>query len=73
MPPDFTRKTVSVMDAAEMIGVSRRTLYNWMDEKKIEYVRTAGGSRRIYVDSLLHDETEEEKAKRSKRFSGRTL
>jgi len=40
------------MKACEVVGVSRRTIYNWMAGGKIEYVRTAGGSVRIFADSL---------------------
>jgi excisionase family DNA binding protein len=40
------------MKACEEVGVSRRTIYNWMACGKIEYVRTAGGSVRIFADSL---------------------
>jgi excisionase family DNA binding protein len=43
------------MKACELVGVSRRTIYNWLSSGKIEYVRTAGGSVRIFVDSLWRD------------------
>ena len=46
------RQTVSIMEACEMVGVSRRTIYNWIAAGKVEYVRTAGGSIRIFTDSL---------------------
>jgi len=47
------RKTVSLKKASELLGVNTRTLYNWMEDGKIEYVLTAGGvSRRIFVDTL---------------------
>ena len=49
------RRTISIMKACEMVGVSRRTIYNWLSAGKIEYVRTAGGSVRIFVDSLWRD------------------
>lgn len=49
------RKTISIMKACELVGVSRRTIYNWLSAGKIEYVRTAGGSVRIFVDSLWRD------------------
>ena len=49
------RKTTSIMKACEMVGVSRRTIYNWLSSGKIEYVRTAGGSLRIFVDTLWRD------------------
>jgi excisionase family DNA binding protein len=40
------------MKACEVVGVSRRTIYNWMAGGKVQYVRTAGGSVRIFADSL---------------------
>ena len=43
------------MKACELVGVSRRTIYNWLSSGKIEYVRTAGGSVRIFVDTLFRD------------------
>lgn len=46
------RQTVSIMKACEIVSVSRRTIYNWIAAGKVEYVRTAGGSIRIYADSL---------------------
>ena len=49
------RKTTSIMKACELVGVSRRTIYNWLSSGKIEYVRTAGGSVRIFVDTLWRD------------------
>ena len=55
MPNENTlveRKTISIMKACELVGVSRRTIYNWISSGKVEYIRTAGGSVRIFVDSL---------------------
>ena len=49
------RKTISIMKACELVGVSRRTIYNWIASGKIEYVRTAGGSIRIFADTLWRD------------------
>jgi excisionase family DNA binding protein len=49
---DTERQTISIMKACEVVGVSRRTIYNWMAGGKVEYVRTAGGSVRIFADSL---------------------
>jgi len=49
------RETVSIMSAAEAVGVSRRTIYNWIADNKVEYIRTAGGSIRIFVDTLWRD------------------
>jgi excisionase family DNA binding protein len=42
------RKTISIMKACELVGVSRRTIYNWLSSGKIEYVR-------IFVDTLWRD------------------
>ena len=49
------RKTISIMKACELVGVSRRTIYNWISSGKIEYVRTAGGSVRIFADTLWRE------------------
>jgi excisionase family DNA binding protein len=49
------RKTISIMKACQLVGVSRRTIYNWLSSGKIEYIRTAGGSVRIFVDTLWRD------------------
>ena len=46
------RKTLSILQACQHVGVSRRTIYNWINSGKVEYVRTAGGSVRIFADSL---------------------
>ena len=56
------RKTISIMKACELVGVSRRTIYNWLSSGKIEYVRTAGGSVRIFVDTLWRDPNNQERA-----------
>ena len=40
------------MGACDAVGVSRRTIYNWISRGKLEYVRTAGGSIRIFADTL---------------------
>jgi len=60
------RQTVSIMKACEVVGVSRRTIYNWIAAGKVEYVRTAGGSIRIFTDTLWRDgesKAREDKAK----------
>lgn len=49
------RKTVSIPRACELVGVSRRTIYNWISGGKVEYVRTAGGSVRIFADTLWRE------------------
>ena len=52
------RQTLSIMKACEVVGVSRRTIYNWIQAGKVEYVRTAGGSIRIFADSLWRPSTD---------------
>jgi excisionase family DNA binding protein len=49
------RKTVSITRAGELVGVSRRTIYNWMADGKVQYIRTAGGSVRIFADTLWRE------------------
>ena len=49
---NLDRKTVSIPRACELVGVSRRTIYNWISGGKVQYVRTAGGSVRIFEDTL---------------------
>ena len=46
------RETISIRKACDLVDVSRRTIYNWMASGKVESVRTAGGSVRIFVDTL---------------------
>lgn len=52
------RQTLSIMKACEAVGVSRRTIYNWIAAGKVEYVRTAGGSIRIFEDTLWRNPEE---------------
>jgi excisionase family DNA binding protein len=54
------RQTLSIMKACEVVGVSRRTIYNWISAGKVEYVRTAGGSIRIFADTLWRDASTEQ-------------
>ena len=49
------RKTVSIPRACELVGVSRRTIYNWIAGGKVQYVRTAGGAVRIFADTLWRE------------------
>jgi excisionase family DNA binding protein len=51
----MSRETLSIAEACTRVGVSRRTIYNWIRDSKVEYVRTAGGSIRIYADTLWRD------------------
>jgi excisionase family DNA binding protein len=44
--------TVSIDKAAELLGVSRRTVYNRIKEGELQTIRTFGGSQRVIVESL---------------------
>ena len=57
------RQTLSIMKACELVGVSRRTIYNWIASGKVEYVRTAGGSVRIFADSLWRSPNDPSRAR----------
>jgi excisionase family DNA binding protein len=54
------RQTVTIARACELVGVSRRTIYNWIADGKLQYVRTAGGAVRIFADSLWRDPEDEQ-------------
>jgi excisionase family DNA binding protein len=45
-------RSVSLDHAAELLGVSRRTIYNRIREGRLQTIRTLGGSQRVLVDSL---------------------
>lgn len=46
-------ETLSIMKACEVADVSRRTIYNWIKDGKVDYMRTAGGSIRIFSATLF--------------------
>jgi excisionase family DNA binding protein len=48
-------RSVSLDHAAQLLGVSRRTIYNRIRDNRLKTVRTAGGSQRVLVDSLSGD------------------
>lgn len=56
-------RSVSIDRAAELLGVSRRTVYNRIGDGRLETIRTLGGSQRVLLDSL----------QRVARMYGRTL
>lgn len=45
-------RSVTIDQAAEILGVSRRTIYNRIREGKLQTIRTIGGSQRVLVSSL---------------------
>jgi len=48
-------RSVSLDHAAEMLGVSRRTIYNRIREGRLVTIRTLGGSQRVLLDSVQGD------------------
>src|SRR5262249_9700575 len=45
-------RSVSLDHAAELLGVSRRTIYNRIRDGRLQTIRTAGGSQRVVLDSV---------------------
>lgn len=45
-------RSVTIDQAAQMLGVSRRTVYYRIREGRLRTVRTIGGSQRVLVESL---------------------
>jgi excisionase family DNA binding protein len=45
-------RSVSLDHAAEILGVSRRTIYNRIREGRLQTIRTRLGSQRVLLDSL---------------------
>jgi len=47
-------RSVSIDQAAQILRVSRRTIYYRIREGRLQTIRTMGGSQRVLVDSLQH-------------------
>ena len=45
-------RSVTIDQAAALLKVSRRTIYNRIREGKLQTIRTIGGSQRVLVASL---------------------
>lgn len=48
-------RSVTIDQAAQLLGVSRRTVYYRIREGRLQTVRTLGGSQRVLVESLQHE------------------
>ena len=48
-------RSVSLDHAAELLGVSRRTVYNRIRDGRLQTIRTLGGSQRVLLDSVQDD------------------
>ena len=45
-------RSVSIEQAAQLLGVSRRTVYYRIRDGRLRTIRTIGGSQRVLVDSV---------------------
>jgi excisionase family DNA binding protein len=50
-------RSVSIDQAALLLGVSRRTIYNHIKSGRLVTLRTLGGSQRVLLDSLAQAAT----------------
>ena len=53
-------RSVTIDQAAALLGVSRRTIYNRIRDGRLQTIRTAGGSQRVLLESVpsyLHPES----------------
>jgi len=46
-------RSVSILRAAHLLNLSRRTIYNRIREGRLQTIRTIGGSQRVLVESLF--------------------
>jgi excisionase family DNA binding protein len=54
-PQDFhpqVGRSVSIEQAAQLLGVSRRTVYYRIRDGRLRTIRTLGGSQRVLLDSV---------------------
>ena len=52
-------RSVSLDHAADLLGVSRRTIYNRIREGRLQTIRTLGGSQRVLLESVSVSERSE--------------
>jgi excisionase family DNA binding protein len=45
-------RSVSLDQAAQLLGVCRRTIYNRIRDGRLQTIRTPGGSQRVLLDSF---------------------
>jgi excisionase family DNA binding protein len=45
-------RSVSIDQAAQLLGLSRRTIYNRIKDGRLVTIRTMGGSQRVLMESL---------------------
>ena len=47
-----TARSLSLAQAREALGVSRRTLYYWIKRGRLQTLRTSMGSQRVLLESV---------------------
>lgn len=59
LAPDWSTlgRSVSIDRAAELLGISRRTVYNRIRSGRLQTLRTFGGTQRVLVESLVQNDT----------------
>ena len=62
-------RSVSLDHAAELLGVSRRTIYNRIRDGRLQTIRTLGGSQRVLLDSVSPTIRPERSVQPDQRFS----
>jgi excisionase family DNA binding protein len=60
-------RSVSLDHAAQLLNVSRRTIYNRIREGRLRTIRTLGGSQRVLLDSV-HENLDQEQMGRRPSF-----
>ena len=46
-------RSVAIDQAAALLGLSRRTIYNRIRDNRLQTIRTVGGSQRVLLASLV--------------------
>lgn len=62
-------RSVSLDHAAELLGVSRRTIYNRIRDGRLQTIRTLGGSQRVLLDSVQDNLTDAMALRSDKRIN----
>ena len=61
-------RSVSLDHAAQLLGVSRRTIYNRIREGRLQTIRTLGGSQRVLLESVVEDKRHDDSTTRNSAF-----
>jgi excisionase family DNA binding protein len=68
--PERRERTVLINEAAELLGVSRRTIYYRIGDGRLQTIRTKCGSQRVLMSSIEALLREAEARERALGFSG---